>query len=68
MSLRMYSVGVFPGKPGRKHHAYVRDYNPEWAGCCVHYLASDSGKNAKRQAIEDHLQRCLGRQYVGDEP
>jgi hypothetical protein len=61
-----FRVGVFEhaGKRKRRFTAYVRDYNPAWAGCCVHTIEADNGSVAKQRAISEHQYRCpvgLGR-------
>lgn len=38
--------------------AYSRDYNPAWAGCCLHAVSARlGGADAKRKAIGFHKQR-----------
>lgn len=61
MSTKSYRVGVFKHEraSGRAFYmAYVRDYNPAWDGCCVHPIEAESGKEAKRVAIQEHKERC----------
>ena len=55
----MVKVGVFTriGRSGKRlHAAYTVWYNPQWLGCCEHYV--QRGKNAKRHAIEQHKDAC----------
>ena len=39
--------------------AYTLWYNPSWEGCCLHTVDSDNGKEAKRQAMDEHFCRCM---------
>lgn len=57
-----YWVGTFPGsRPGRKPHAYLRDYNPAWEGCVVYSVLARNGQEAKRAAIEARAARDKAR-------
>ena len=50
-------VGIFEHKrrSGRVFLiAYVRDYNPDWDGCCVHRVIAEDGAMAKDSAKAAH--------------
>ena len=57
-----FRVGVFehPGKRGPQFRAYVTDFNPQWAGCCMHLVEARSGAEAKRWVIEEHQRTVQG--------
>lgn len=63
----MYRVGVFEheGKRGPKLTAYLRDFNPQWDGCCVHRISFSevaSGAQAKRLAMQQHREVCMAQE------
>jgi hypothetical protein len=61
--LNLYKVGVFTEttkRGGHRFRAYVRTYSQEWKGCCVHEVETWSGDEAKRLAILDHRDHCIG--------
>lgn len=47
-NINQFRVGVFSdtGKRKRRYRAYVRDYNPQWKGCCEHTVEAASGEQA----------------------
>lgn len=55
------TVAVFehPGNTRAKLMAYTRDYNTEWPGCCLH-LVEGIGAEAKRLAMAEHREKCMG--------
>ena len=57
-----YVVGVFEHerRSGRIFlMAYLRYYNPEWEGCCVHRVISEGGAMAKEVAKSAHRRECM---------
>ena len=62
---RTYTVAVFchPRSPGKKPAwiAYIRDYSPNWEGCCIHLINAEKSEDAKWAAIAACKQhRALG--------
>ena len=60
--MREFTVGVFEHvrTSGRVFlMAYVRDFNPQWEGCCVHRTIADSGTAAKDNAKSQHQRECM---------
>ena len=60
--MREWRVGIFEHerRSGRVFlMAYVRDYNPEWEGCCVHTVIADTGGQAKDNARSGHRRECM---------
>ena len=60
--MREWTVGVFEHErtSGRMFlMAYVRDYNPQWKGCCVHRTIADDGSSAKENAKAQHRRECM---------
>jgi hypothetical protein len=59
MTKKMYQVATFYDPADTlcksKINAYTRDYNPQWLGCLVFIVDAETGKDAKRQAIECRL-------------
>jgi hypothetical protein len=58
----VWTVGVFEHerRSGRVFlMAYVRDYNPEWPGCCVHRVIAEDGAMAKDNAKSAHRRECM---------
>ena len=53
-------MAVFSGREhGRRYvNAYLRDYNEQWPGCCIHHVAAKNGRDAKRIAIRQHNDVC----------
>ncbi len=61
-ALKTFRVGVFEHRrtSGRVFlMAYVRDFNPNWDGCCVHHVAARSGASAKDSAKSQHRRDCM---------
>lgn len=51
--MKTYRVGTFTHERGGKKPlimAYLRDFNPNWEGCIVYYVAAKSGADAKKSA------------------
>lgn len=54
-------IGVFPyaGKTKVRYMAYTTWYDPNWRGCCEHYVQRGiNGTAAKKLAIADHISNC----------
>jgi hypothetical protein len=65
--MRSIKVGVFPfhrGSFGKqsvsRFRAYTTWYNPQLPGCCEHTVMAVTGTTAKKLAIEEHKENCLG--------
>lgn len=58
---KQFTVGVFPQrlKRGIRFNAYLRDYSPQWQGCCQHSVSAEFGWEAKEKAISEHKTKCV---------
>lgn len=60
---RFFDVGVFDRPISRsgnriKPTAYTTWFDEKWHGCCLHSVEAFSAEQAKRVAIQEHLDRC----------
>jgi hypothetical protein len=57
-----YTVAIFPLEQtgGCSLIAYLRDYNPDWKGCCLHKVQEKTGGKAKQAALKEHKKKCIG--------
>jgi hypothetical protein len=65
--VREFTVGVFEHEraSGRVFlMAYIRDYNPEWPGACVHHTVAEDGRGAKDNAKSQHRRECMAGREV----
>lgn len=65
--MKRFKVGVFddPIHLNRKPNAYTLWYNPEWFGCCQHYVEAVNGTQAKKLAIQEHIDICRANVHNG---